>query len=238
MAKEDLVGVEGENLLLGEAALNLDGHHHLLHLAPELAVRVEKQVAGELHGQGAGPLGARSAAQIAIGGAHDAPQVNAPVALKVLVLNGDDGVAQNLRIILIAGNDPPLQGEAPDDRSLVVVKLGDGAGAVALEIGDLRQVGGIDKEQSGESSKHGRRHHGQPEDHTRHHVRALGWRDRLDLRIFDTAHCGSSLIGGVWIAQGYHPGAGWAEPGEPLRPTMGAWSGDSGLHFRAAVSIL
>ena len=51
VSEKNLVGVKREYLRLSKAALDLDGHHDLLHLAPELAIRVEKQVARELHGQ-------------------------------------------------------------------------------------------------------------------------------------------------------------------------------------------
>ncbi len=50
-----LVGVHGEDLRLGVAALDLQREEHLLHLAAEAAVAaVEEEIAGELHGDGAG----------------------------------------------------------------------------------------------------------------------------------------------------------------------------------------
>ncbi len=95
------------------------------------------------------------------------------------------------------GDDPPLQGKAADDRALAVIEFGDGAGAVALQVGDLRQVRGIDNQQSAEGSEHGSRRHGQPKDHAAHHVRAFAVNDRAGLLVFDTAHRGSVLIGDV-----------------------------------------
>ena len=50
VAEVNLVGVQNKDLRLGEAPLDLNGQHHLLHLAPEIAVGRKKQVARELHG--------------------------------------------------------------------------------------------------------------------------------------------------------------------------------------------
>ena len=111
MPQKNLVGVEGEDLFLGEAALDLDRHHDLLHLAPELAVRTEEQVARQLHGQRGCTLGPRSAGEVAIGRAHDAPQIDPPVPLEILVFNGDDRVAQNLGIVLVAGRSRAAAGQ-------------------------------------------------------------------------------------------------------------------------------
>jgi hypothetical protein len=86
---------------------------------------------------------------VAIGGAHDTPDVNAPVSVKVLVFDGKQGVAEHLRIIVVGGDNPALQSERSDDTALVVVELGDGAGTVVLEIVHLWEVGGVDQEQTG-----------------------------------------------------------------------------------------
>src|SRR5262249_37746694 len=48
----NLVGVELENLLFGEALLQFDGDQDLGHLALELLFRREKEAAGHLHGDG------------------------------------------------------------------------------------------------------------------------------------------------------------------------------------------
>ena len=128
MAQVDLVGVQGEDLRLGEAALDLDRQHHLLHLAPEVAVGRKKQVARQLHGQRGSALGAAVEHDVAPGRAEDAPHVHAPVLLELLVFGGDQRVAQHLGEVVVAVDDAPLQRKLPDDAVLVVVELGDGAG--------------------------------------------------------------------------------------------------------------
>src|SRR5271165_4429793 len=140
MAKVNLVGVERENLLLGEAPLDLDGQHHLLDLAPEAAIGREKQVARQLHGQRRGALGAALLQDVSQGSAKHPPNVHTPVTFKILVFGGNQGVAQHLGKIVVGVNDAPLQRELADDAVLVIVELGDGAGAVVLQFGDLRKV--------------------------------------------------------------------------------------------------
>ena len=49
-AQVDLIAIEGEDLLLGEGALDLDGQISLLQLATGGALGGEKEVAGQLHG--------------------------------------------------------------------------------------------------------------------------------------------------------------------------------------------
>ncbi len=156
VSEVDLIGVHGEDLRLGEAALDLDGKDDLLHLAAEALFRGEEKIAGELHGQGRSSLGAALGAEVAVGGAYEALQVDAPVFLKVLVLDGEDGLAQHRGEVFIRGDDAALQGKGPDDASLVIVDLGDGAGAVALEFAGLRKVRGVHDEEPGDGADEGR----------------------------------------------------------------------------------
>ena len=51
MPEKDLIGIQREDLRLGEAPLDLNREHHLLHLAMEGAVGRKKKVARQLHGQ-------------------------------------------------------------------------------------------------------------------------------------------------------------------------------------------
>ena len=75
--------------------------------------------------------------------------------LELFVFGGDERVAQNLGKIVIAVDHPPLQGKLPDDAVLVVIELGDGGGAIVLQFGDLRKVGGIDQQQASDGAGHG-----------------------------------------------------------------------------------
>ena len=137
---------------LGEAALDLDGEHGLLHLALPAPVGREEKIAGQLHGQRRGALHLASGADVAEGGADDAEKVDARVGVEILVFNRDERVAEHRRKVVVAGDYAALQGERSDDAALIVVKLSDGTGTVRLERVDLRKVGGVDEQQTGGGS--------------------------------------------------------------------------------------
>ena len=178
VAEVDLVAVHGEDLFLGEAALDLKGEHDLLHLAPEVAIGGEEQVAGELHGEGGRTLGAAAGADVAESGAAHAPEIDAEVGLEILVFGRDDGVAQDLGEIFVAADHPALQGEGADDAALVVVELRDGAGAELLELGDLRKVGGVDKKESAADAEECRGKNEQAENYSTNQLPAADFHGR------------------------------------------------------------
>src|SRR5271166_1981735 len=60
----DLIRIQSKDLRLREAALDLDGEHHLLHLAAEVAVGREEKVARQLHGQSRSALRATFERQV------------------------------------------------------------------------------------------------------------------------------------------------------------------------------
>ncbi len=149
-AQIDLVAVEGEDLLLGEGALDLDGEICLLNFAGGGALGREKQVARQLHGERGCALRAAVAADVVPGGAGDAEDIDAPVRLEVLVFNGDDGLAQHRRKIVVVDHHAALKREGADDAALAVVEIGGGGGAVALEVVNLGQIDGINQREPGE----------------------------------------------------------------------------------------
>ena len=156
VAEKYLVGVEGEDLRLGEAALDLDGEQRLLHFAVERAVGREKQIAGELHGERGCSLHFPAGFDVAIGRAYDAPDVDARVPVEILVFDRDQRVAKNFRIIVVGGDDAALQRESADDSALSVIEFGDGTGTVTLEFFDLRQVRRVDQQQPNRRAHGGR----------------------------------------------------------------------------------
>src|SRR5258706_12123212 len=81
--------------------------------------------------------------------------------IEVLVLDRGDGIAQDGREVLIGSDDAALQREASDHPALIVVKLGDRARPITLQVADLRQVGGVDQEQPAGHADGGRKQHQQ-----------------------------------------------------------------------------
>ncbi len=86
-AQVDLIAVEGEDLLLGEGALDLDGQIGFLQLSSCGALGREKEIARELHGERGGALHAAMAAQIVHDCSGDAQDIDAPVRLEALVFD-------------------------------------------------------------------------------------------------------------------------------------------------------
>ncbi len=96
---------------------------------------------------------------VAIGGAHDAPEIDSGMFVEIFVFDRDQRIAQYGREIVVADDYAPLQRERSDHASVIVVEFGDGTGTVGFEGVDLRQVGGIDQQQTGSRShQHGNQH--------------------------------------------------------------------------------
>ena len=145
-----LIGVHGENLRLGVAALDLQRQQHLLHLAAEAAVAaVQEKISGKLHGNGARAAGNAMVQHVAPGRPGNAWKVDAPMILEVLVFDGGDRVVENFGDLLPGHQDAALQGEAADELAVVGIDLRDHIGAVSLEGADFRQVAFVNEEQSG-----------------------------------------------------------------------------------------
>ncbi len=143
-----LIRVHGEDLRLGVPALDLQGQQRFLHLAAKADfAAVEKQIAGQLHGDGAGALNFAALKEFAAGGTRDARKVDAPVLLVVLVFDGGDRVVEHLGALLVRHQDAALQGKAADKLPVIGVNLGDHVGAIGLQRANLRQVAGVHKEQ-------------------------------------------------------------------------------------------
>ena len=74
------------------------------------------------------------------------------MGLEVLVFDGDDGLAQDRSEVVVVDHDAALQRERADDPALLVVEVGGGGGAVALEVVDLGQIDRVDQRESGEGA--------------------------------------------------------------------------------------
>ena len=109
MRQIDLVRVHRKNLWFGVTPLDLERKQHFLHFAAKAAVAaVQKEVPGQLHGDGAGSFRFAPFEQISIRGASDTREINAPVIFEMLVLNRTNGVVENLRTLLVSHQDAPL----------------------------------------------------------------------------------------------------------------------------------
>ncbi len=104
----DLVQVHGQDLVLGVDLLDLHGEDHLAGLAGEGLLEGQEQVAGQLHGEGAGP-GTAAAQDVVQDDLHHALHVDAVVLIEAAILDGDHGVLEVLRNAL-QGHDGAVLG--------------------------------------------------------------------------------------------------------------------------------
>ena len=97
LAEGDLVGVHLEDLLLGEAMLELEGDDDFDDLALDALFRGEEEAARQLHGEGGSALAVVSVAEVVDDGADETDVVDAAVLEEVAVFNGGDGGDEVLR---------------------------------------------------------------------------------------------------------------------------------------------
>src|SRR5262249_61292178 len=88
-AEIDPVEIMLENLRLAELALEPKREHEFLHLAPERAFLGQKQVLGELLGDGRAALRDAAVKHVGSHGAEKPDGIDAEMAIKAPVLDGD-----------------------------------------------------------------------------------------------------------------------------------------------------
>ena len=97
------------------AALDLNRQQRLLNLAADAAIgAVEKQSAGQLHGQRAGAFGDATRKNVPPRRVHHAWQIDAPMLDEVLILGGGNGVFEDRGNLLPGEQDSALQRETSD----------------------------------------------------------------------------------------------------------------------------
>ena len=132
------VEIQGQDLVLGQMALEPDRQQQLLHLALEMALMRQEQVLGQLLGDRAAALADAAGAQIAERGADDAARIEARMAVEAAVLGGDD-----------RGGEPgrqPVDGDGIADGG---AEAGDGPAA------DVEQGGGRRADDAGDGARIG-----------------------------------------------------------------------------------
>jgi hypothetical protein len=139
MAEVRLVGVERQNLTLGVALLDLDRDQNLFDfpfrafLPADKADLVRKQIARELHGQGAGTRDRPASNRIDREANQHRRYAETEVAVEILVLGRDDGVAQVRSNLVVRDDEPALGRELGQRFSVRRVDARDGARRVVIQ---------------------------------------------------------------------------------------------------------
>ncbi len=164
MPEVDLVAVEGEDLALGVALLDLDGEQRFLHLAFEALLEPDgEEVAGQLlrQGAGAGRVSEPPLKHVAHHRDEDARDAQAEVRIEVGVFGRDDRLTQLRRDVVVADHQPTLDGKFADHLAVRRVDARDGARIVVVERRDFGQVAGKGEEHAAQGAEErGRRKEG------------------------------------------------------------------------------
>ena len=159
MAEIHLVAVDREDLFLGVALLDPHREDDLANLALDQLLLGQAElieVARHLLRQRARALLAAPLGDVDGRRGEDAIDVQAEVLVEIGILGGDDGVAQQRIDVVVADDHAPLRRELADDLAVRRVHARDGAGAVVVERGNLREVAGVREEHAAQRAGHGR----------------------------------------------------------------------------------
>ena len=158
-----LVAVQGENLALRVALLDLDGEDRLLDLPLPCPLVGQKEIPRELLRDGARAGGEAELDEVAHRRQGDPGRVQAEVLLEVGIFGGDDGVAQDRRDVVVADDHAALDGEVPDGLAVHADDPRDGARLEVVERRNARQVPRKGEQHAAHGPEH-RRHDEQPDD--------------------------------------------------------------------------
>ena len=138
LAEEDLVQVEGQDLVLGELVLDPEREEDLAQLAAQLLLGREEHVAGELHRDRAAALACLVGRGRDDHGAQQAGRVDAAVREEPVVLGGDERVDDMLRDVLEAHRDATLLADLREQAAIARV---DAQRHLQPDVAQLRDLG-------------------------------------------------------------------------------------------------
>ena len=133
VAEIDVVGVDGEDLLLSEVLLDLVRQDGLADLAEDVALVTDEHQLGHLLRDGRAALDHVARLEVGEGGADDAERVDAVVLEEAIVLGGDERLHHVLRDLVVGQDDALLQVELADELAL---RREHAAGARWLVVGE------------------------------------------------------------------------------------------------------
>ena len=121
VAEKNLVEIQLQNFILGQGALYVEGEQHLFQFAGVGSLRREEKISRHLHGNGARPLRAGFAAQVAHHGAQDSGKIDAGVVIEAVVFGDQHGVNQQRRGVVQGYRYAPFVAVFGDESVVAVV---------------------------------------------------------------------------------------------------------------------
>ena len=121
LAEKDPVEVQGEDLLLGEAALDAQRREHLLQLAPHGPLGGEHRIASELHRDGPTALAHAAGGHVARHGAQQSLPVDPRVLEEPVVFRREERVDDHLGNLLVGHRDAALLADLRDQLAVARV---------------------------------------------------------------------------------------------------------------------
>jgi hypothetical protein len=140
VAEVDVVQVEGDDLFLGQVAVDLVGKERLLELPHVAPLRGEIEGFGDLLGDRAPSLDDLARFKIFEKSPGDALHVEALVLEEAGVLGGDEGLDHELRDLFVLDDLPVLEEELVDQLVVVGIDPRCDAGTVIFQRGDARKL--------------------------------------------------------------------------------------------------
>ena len=154
LAKEDLVHVELQDLVLAQQGLDLERQQDLVDLAGEGLLGGKVEVARDLHRDGRCPLAA-GLAEVGQPGADHAEIVDTAVLIEARVLDRKDGLLHDLWGFPDRDELAALLAELADQRPVGRIDPHRQLGTVVHQAADFRQVGVGHGQGNGREDQHG-----------------------------------------------------------------------------------
>ncbi len=114
LSQVDLVDVQLQNLVLGQARLDLEGEQRFVQLARKRFFLGQEKIPCHLHGNGRRSLTPAAGGQIGVGGADDALIVHAGVLIEALVFGRKDGLLHDIGDVADGDDGAALLAELTD----------------------------------------------------------------------------------------------------------------------------
>ncbi|NJN39928.1 MAG: hypothetical protein HC807_02345, partial [Gammaproteobacteria bacterium] len=157
LTEVDLVDIDLEDLVLGQARLDPEREEHLVGLPDQRLVGREEEVSGHLHGDRTGALPLAPREEVGVGCSYDADIIDALMAVEPFVFGGEDGLLHDLGNRVDLHDRPALLAELADERAVGRVDPQRDLGLVGgehLDGGEVRK--GQEHHESGERRAHDR----------------------------------------------------------------------------------